>query len=173
MRNKNKTASKSKNLYMQLLVKVSPTRQTPQLFRFLSRRTESGFSKTVLRRLVSSRTARPPVSISKLAKNVKDLAKTAVVVGTVTDDMRALKCPKLTVAAIRFTETARARIVAAGGVCLTLDELVMKNPTGSNTVLLRGSTDREAKSHFGAAGTPHSHVKPYCYKGKEKKTGLS
>jgi len=33
-----------------------------------------------------------------------------VVVGTVTDDKRVLDVPKLTVAALRFTETARARI---------------------------------------------------------------
>jgi len=45
----------------------------------------------------------------------------AVVVGTVTDDKRVLDIPKLTVAALRFTETARARIINAGGKCLTLD----------------------------------------------------
>ena len=46
----------------------------------------------------------------------------AVVVGTVTDDIRLLEVPqKLTVAALRFTETARARITQAGGKCLTLD----------------------------------------------------
>jgi large subunit ribosomal protein L18e len=107
---------------MQLLVK---------LFKFLNRRMDSAFAKTVLRRLVSSRTSRPPVSISKLIKNLgKDTSRTAVVVGTVTADMRALECGKMSVAAVRFTETARARITAAGGECLTLDELVMKNPTG-------------------------------------------
>ena len=42
-------------------------------------------------------------------------------VGTVTDDIRLLDLPKLTVAALKFTETARARIVKAGGKCLTLD----------------------------------------------------
>ncbi len=47
--------------------------------------------------------------------------RTAVVVGTVTDDKRLLEVPKLTVAALRFTETARARITKAGGKCLTLD----------------------------------------------------
>jgi large subunit ribosomal protein L18e len=45
----------------------------------------------------------------------------AVVVGTVTDDIRLIDLPKLTVAALKFTETARARIVKAGGKCLTLD----------------------------------------------------
>jgi len=37
--------------------------------------------------------------------------------------------------------------------------------------LLRGSTDREAKSHF--RGLHGWNAKPYCYKGSEKKTGLS
>ena len=51
--------------------------------------------------------------------------RTAVVVGTVTDDKRVLKVPKITVAALRFTETARARITEAGGKCLTLDQLIL------------------------------------------------
>lgn len=54
----------------------------------------------------------------------------AVVVGTVTDDLRLLEVPKLTVAALKVTETARARILAAGGKVLTLDQLVLLAPTG-------------------------------------------
>merc|ERR1712151_1409160 len=81
---------------------------------------------------------------------------------SVTDDVRLLEVPKMTVAALRFTETARARIVKAGGRCMTLDELIMTAPTGSNTLLLRASKDREAKKHFGRApGVPGSHTKPY------------
>jgi hypothetical protein len=60
----------------------------------------------------------------------------AVVVGTVTDDQRVLDCPKLTIAALRFTETARARIIKAGGKCLTLDQLVQLAPTGMLLLLL-------------------------------------
>jgi large subunit ribosomal protein L18e len=37
--------------------------------------------------------------------------KTAVLVGTVTDDVRLFEVPKLTVVAMRVTETARARIL--------------------------------------------------------------
>ena len=48
-----------------------------------------------------------------------------------TDDNRLLDVPKLRIAALRFTETARARIVKAGGQCLTLDQLVMTTPTGT------------------------------------------
>jgi large subunit ribosomal protein L18e len=104
------------------------------LFRFLSRRTDSNFTKTVLRRLIASRTNRPPLSISKLIKHLGSKSeRVAVVVGTVTDDQRVLEVPKLTVAALRFTETARARIVKAGGKCLTLDELVLQAPTGKHS----------------------------------------
>lgn len=39
--------------------------------------------------------------------------KIAVVVGTVTDDVRLFEVPKVRVAALRFTETARARITKA------------------------------------------------------------
>merc|ERR1711990_64106 len=137
-------------------------------------RTDSKFTKTVLRRLLASRTNRPPLSLSKIIKHLgKKQDRIVVCVGTVTDDERVLDMVKLNVAALRFTEAARARITKAGGKCLTLDELVMQAPTGTNTLLLRASTMREAKKHFGAAGRKRSHVKPYCRKGDEKKPGLS
>ena len=111
--NRRKVNSKSQNLYYALLVK---------LFTFLTRRTESAFAKTVLRRLVSSRTTRCPVALSRLSRHMaKNQDKIAVVVATVTDDKRLIVMPKLTVCALKFTETARARIVKAGGKCLTLD----------------------------------------------------
>ena len=160
IKNSNKVNTRSSNLYTHLQIK---------LFRFLSRRTESAFCKTVLRRLVASRTNRPPISISKLNQLLKGQDKIVVFVGTVTNDIRLLEVPKMTVAALKFTETARARITKAGGKCLTLDELVMKAPTGSNTLLLRASQDREAKKHFGrAAGLPGSRAKPYVrHKGRK------
>eukprot|EP00008_Paramoeba_atlantica_P009811 CAMPEP_0201476230 /NCGR_PEP_ID=MMETSP0151_2-20130828/1474_1 /ASSEMBLY_ACC=CAM_ASM_000257 /TAXON_ID=200890 /ORGANISM="Paramoeba atlantica, Strain 621/1 / CCAP 1560/9" /LENGTH=118 /DNA_ID=CAMNT_0047856535 /DNA_START=582 /DNA_END=938 /DNA_ORIENTATION=- len=93
----------------------------------------------------------------------KDEKKIAVVVGSVTNDERLLNVPKLSVCALRFTETARARIVAAGGECLTFDRLALQRPTGANTVLLRGpKNSREAVKHFGKApGVPKSTTKPY------------
>ena len=82
--------------------------------------------------------------------------KTVVVVGTVTDDNRMLEVPKLSIAALRFTSTARARIEKVGGECLTLDELALRHPTGANTLLLRGPKNaREAVKHFGMG--PHKH----------------
>lgn len=60
--------------------------------------------------------------------------KIAVIVGTVTDDIRVYEVPALKVTALRFTETARARIEKAGGECLTFDQLALRAPLGQNTV---------------------------------------
>jgi large subunit ribosomal protein L18e len=123
-----------------------------------SGRTDANFNKVVLRRLFMSRINRPPVSLSRIAANVTEAqkGKTVVVIGTVTDDNRLLTIPKLSVAALRFTATARARIEKAGGEILTLDQLALRAPTGANTLLLRGPKNaREAVKHFGFG--PHSH----------------
>ncbi|CCF40156.1 eukaryotic ribosomal protein L18 [Colletotrichum higginsianum] len=152
VRSTHRKAPKSDNVYLKLLVK---------LYRFLTRRTDASFNKVILRRLFMSRINRPPVSISRIVGNLdKEDKRTIVIVGTVTDDNRLLTVPKLTVAALRFTATARARIIAAGGEAITLDQLALRAPTGSNTLLLRGpKNSREAVKHFGFG--PHKHKKPY------------
>merc|ERR1711991_457425 len=149
-----RTQPSSTNPYVYLLVKV---------YRFLARRAPCPFNKTVLHRLMMSRTNLPPMTLSRIAINMKGREdKTVVVVGTVTDDTRLTEVPKLRVAALRFTETARARILKAGGEVLTLDQLAMEAPKGSNTVLLRGRrTARTVYKHFGAPGVPGSHARPY------------
>ncbi|KAI9849769.1 MAG: hypothetical protein M1838_006270 [Thelocarpon superellum] len=158
VKNSHRKAPKSDNVYLKLLVK---------LYRFLARRTDSAFNKTVLRRLFMSRINRPPLSLSRIvsvsaSKQSAEhhAGKTVVIIGAVTDDNRLLTVPKLSVAALRFTATARARIEAAGGECLTLDQLALRAPTGTNTLLLRGPKNaREAVKHFGMG--PHKHKKPY------------
>lgn len=69
---------------------------------------------------------------------------------------------------LKIAESARKRILAAGGNVLTFDQLALKAPTGNyfelgaNTVLFRGPKSREALRHFGKApGTKGSHTKPY------------
>lgn len=120
-------------------------------------RTDSSFNKVVLRRLFMSKINRPPVSLSRIvAHTAKEEKRTVVVVGTITDDQRLLQFPKYTIAALRFTATARARIVAAGGEAITLDQLALRAPTGANTLILRGPKNaREAVRHFGFG--PHKH----------------
>jgi large subunit ribosomal protein L18e len=149
---------KTANPYNKLLIK---------LYKFLSRRADSKFCETVLKRLHMSKINSPPIGLNRLAKymSAKD-GKTAVIVGKVTDDVRMLDCPKMSVCALGFTENARKRIVAAGGECISLDELALRAPKGANTVLLRGPKSRAALAHFGHSVTvnnPHTHdgVKPY------------
>ena len=118
-----------------------------------------------------SRTNRPALSLSRLSmlasrgtgEKLAPTTKTIVVIGTITDDTRLLTVPeKLTIAALRFTATARARIEKAGGECLTLDQLALRAPTGSNTLLLRGPKNaREAVKHFGFG--PHSGKVSFCF----------
>merc|ERR1719436_1905779 len=102
--------SKSNNPYIRLLCKLN---------------------KVISKRLNMTRRNKPPLSLSKLVKSMegKD-GKIAVVVGTITDDKRIYDVPKVTVCALRFTETARARIVKAGGECLTFDKLALRSPLG-------------------------------------------
>ena len=57
-------------------------------------------------------------------------------VGTVTDDIRVYDVPALKVTALRFTETARARIEKAGGECFTFDQLALRAPLGQDTVIV-------------------------------------
>ena len=83
-------------------------------------------------------------------------------ISTVTDDERLLEVPKMNICALKFTLGARERIEKAGGVAMTLDQLIMKNPQGSNTLLLRAPHRREALSHFGRApGLRGSTARPY------------
>ena len=149
---------KTQNPYTRLLIK---------LYKFLARRTDSKFCATVAKRLHMSKLNAPPIGLNRLAKYMSQKeGKTAVIVGKVTDDVRMLECPKMSVCALSFTENARKRIVAAGGECITLDQLALRSPTGSNTVLLRGPESRAALAYFGkrtSVNNPHAYdgVKPY------------
>lgn len=178
VRSSHRKAPKSDNVYLKLLVK---------LYRFLTRtssifstlpqsslqanisphpthfpgRTSAPFNAVILRRLFTSRINRPPVSLSRLVASARD-DKIIVAVATITDDVRLLNVPKLTVAALRFTATARKRVELAGGECLTIDQLALRAPTGANTILIRGpKSHREAVKHFGFG--PHKGKVRSCF----------
>merc|ERR1712080_353045 len=120
------------DIYLRLLVK---------LYRFLARRTDAKFNEIVLRRLFMSNINIHPLSLARLVRNMKKESrdgKIAVVIGTITNDLRIFKVPKITVAALHVTEKARERILKAGGEVMTLDQLALRVPEGKNTVLLQG-----------------------------------
>lgn len=113
-----------------------------------------------------SKTNRPPMSLQRVVRFLNSNSQkdaTAVVVGSVTNDVRLLEVPKLSLCALHVTEKARERILAAGGEVLTFDQLALKSPVGKKTVLMQGKrTARRSCRHFGKApGVPHSHTRPY------------
>jgi len=156
VKNRRIRSTTSTNTYLKLLIK---------LYKFLARRTDSPFNSTILKRLNQSRVTRYPISLSRLSKHLKGQKNKGVIitiVANITNDVRLLEVPKMNVCALRFTEKARQRILAAGGQCLTFDQLAQKAPTGSGTLLLRAPRSREVLRHFGPApGLPGSHTKPY------------
>ncbi|KAK9475551.1 60S ribosomal protein eL18 [Dipodascopsis tothii] len=154
VKNSHRSAPASDNVYLKLLVK---------LYRFLARRTDAKFNQIVLRRLFLSKANKPPVSVTRIAKALKDeknADKIVVIVGTITDDVRFLgEFPKATVAALRFTAGAKERILKAGGEIITFDQLALRSPKGQNTLLLRGPKNaRDAVRSFGFG--PHKNKAP-------------
>ncbi|XP_071508689.1 large ribosomal subunit protein eL18-like [Diadema antillarum] len=157
LRKVRRTEPKSEDIYLRLLVK---------LYRFLARRTNAKFNTIIMKRLFMSRSNRAAMSLARVVRYMKHESrqgKTAVIVGTVTDDLRIHKVPKLKICALRVTARARARIIKAGGEIITFDQLALQSPKGQNTVLMQGSrTSRDVYRHFGKApGTPHSSTAPY------------
>lgn len=154
VRTSRRQAPKSNNVELSLLV---------TLYRVLARRTESEINQFILQSLYLSKINRPPVSTAEISKALKDgsadAKKILVVVGTVTDDPRLFEFPKITIAALRVTATARARILKAGGEILTLDQFARRSPKGENAQLVRGDRNkRQAVRHFGFG--PHKGKAP-------------
>merc|ERR1712170_268827 len=63
LKNKNRWEPRSQDVYLRMLVK---------LYRFLARRTDSDFNKTVLKRLCMSNNNRPPISLSQLSVQMQN-----------------------------------------------------------------------------------------------------
>jgi large subunit ribosomal protein L18e len=128
-------SSRSKNLYLNLLVKI---------YHFLSIKTKSRFNLVVLKRLFSSRLHQSQISLSSLIKHSQDTKKIIVVVGKVLNDERILDIPELTVCALKISYSAKERILKSGGKILTFDQLAKLNPFGKNTLLLRGRKPKKS-----------------------------
>lgn len=96
--------------------------------------------------------------------------KIAVIVGTVTDDTRDMEpASGVRICALKFTKSAKERILARGGEVITFDELARIDPKGEKVVLFRGNRNTETRKHFGRAGQPGSHVKPRVEKTRGRK----
>ena len=91
--------------------------------------TKAPIWKAVAEELQRPRSVRKGVNVGKIDKILKD-NEVALVLGKALGGGYAKRSIK--VAALSFSETARKKIEAAGGRCLTIDELIEENPSGSN-----------------------------------------
>jgi large subunit ribosomal protein L18e len=130
-----RTVTRSKNIYLNLLIKI---------YRFLARKTKSNFNSVILKRLFSSRFHQSPISLSRLVRYSDDKKKIIVVVGKVLNDERSVDISNLTICALNFSIAAKKRILENGGKTLTFDQLATICPTGKNTLLLRGTVKKKS-----------------------------
>ncbi|ASJ16360.1 50S ribosomal protein L18e [Thermococcus chitonophagus] len=107
-----------------------------RLIRFLRKKSnEQGVKiwKDIAWRLERPRRQRAEVNVSKINRYAKD-GEMIVVPGSVLGAGRLEK--KVIVAAWKFSETAKKKIVEAGGEAITIEELVERNPKGSGVRIM-------------------------------------
>jgi large subunit ribosomal protein L18e len=129
-----RTVTRSKNLYINLLIKI---------YRFLAKKTKSRFNVVIFKRLFTSRSHQSPISLSRLVRYSKH-GKIIVIVGKILNDERNSSFPKMTICALKFSSSARERVLKNGGKIITFDQLAKINPTGKDTLLLRGPNKRKS-----------------------------
>ncbi len=107
-----------------------------RLIRYLRKKSnEEGVKiwKDIAWRLEKPRRQRAEVNVSKINRYTKE-GDTVIVPGSV---LGAGKLEhKVTVAAWKFSETAKKKIVEAGGEVLTIEELIERNPKGSGVTIM-------------------------------------
>jgi len=94
---------------------------------------KSKFWKAVARGLNRPRRVKYEVNLLRLEKCAKP-KETIVVPGAVLGTGEIKK--KLTVAAMKFSATAKEKIEKAGGTCLSINELCKKNPEGKGIKIM-------------------------------------
>ena len=75
----------------------------------------------------------PSVNISKLEYNVNKNSK-VLIPGKLLGSGNISK--KMTVSAYSFSETAKSKVKAAGGKCVSYNELIKSNPKGTDAVVI-------------------------------------
>ncbi|XP_058782734.1 large ribosomal subunit protein eL18-like [Vicia villosa] len=125
--------SESDDIYLELLIKLYG----------ILRKVDSKLNEAILEQLIISKDNQlSRISLTRLIDALKDKeGKIGVVVGVVTDlDSTVYDVPAIKVAAISFTDMARARIESAGGECIIFEQLHFGDIFGYNSVLVTEST---------------------------------
>jgi len=98
-----------------------------------SRENDAPLWKSVALRLERPSRNWPSVNISKLEFNLNKNSK-AVVPGKLLGAGNITK--KITVSAYSFSQSAKSKVEAAGGKCLSYDEFIKSNPKGTDVVVI-------------------------------------
>ena len=99
-----------------------------------SRTNDAGIWREIASRLESPRRNYAEVNISKINRYANE-GETILVPGKVLGT-GVLEQP-VVVAALNFSGSAQSKIQGAKGSCMTIEELLQKNPTGSRVRILR------------------------------------
>ncbi len=89
--------------------------------------------KDVARRLARSRKNWPGINVSRLEEHLEG-GQMVIIPGKLLGGGELSK--SFTVGAFSFSDKAREKVTGAGGICLTVEELLEKNPKGSNVRIM-------------------------------------
>ncbi|AEA39067.1 60S ribosomal protein L18 (nucleomorph) [Cryptomonas paramecium] len=120
-----------KNIYFDSVLK---------LYEFLSRKNVSKFSFLIFKLLKSPSSKKMSVSLSRLiciAK--KNTNKIIVVVGKILNDERMVTIPAIRICSLKITESAKKKVLEAGGSFITFSQLAYNNPRGNHVFLIKKS----------------------------------
>ncbi len=98
-----------------------------------SRKNEAPLWRSIANRLEGSSRNWPSVNVSKLEYNINKNGK-AIIPGKLMGTGIVTK--KITVAAYSFTDSAKEKILSAGGKCLTYNEMIKATPKGTDVMVI-------------------------------------
>ena len=98
-----------------------------------SQESQTELWRNLAKRLSTSKRSRVAVNVSRLNRYTKD-EETIAVPGKVLGAGKADH--PMTVAAFAFSDVAQSKILKAKGNCLSIRDLMKKNPTGKNVKLM-------------------------------------
>jgi len=106
--------------------------ETIRMLKKASRTHDAEVWRTLSNELLRSKHRRASVNLSHISRSLRE-GETAAVPGKV---LGAGNPRKISVAAFDFSETARRKIKEEGGECLSLGELIERNPKGSGVRII-------------------------------------
>jgi len=120
---------------MSKIRKLQKRKSNPNLVRLIDEllseaaKNDAPVWKDIAERLAKPKRFYAEINISKIERYARE-GEYVVVPGKVLGSGRLSK--PVRVAALSFSETARRKIIEAGGECMSLSELIKANPSGSN-----------------------------------------